>query len=58
MVFASFIRKASDVQDVRACLMAADPVVGKQIRIISKIATCSSSVATAASLTALALRRC
>ena len=37
MVFASFIRKASDVQDVRACLMAADPIVGKQIRIISKI---------------------
>ena len=37
MVFASFIRKASDVQDVRACLVAADPVVGKQIRIISKI---------------------
>jgi len=37
MVFASFIRKASDVLDVRACLVAADPVVGKQIRIISKI---------------------
>jgi pyruvate kinase len=37
MVFASFIRKASDVQDVRACLVAADAVVGKQIRIISKI---------------------
>jgi len=37
MVFASFIRKASDVQDVRACLVAADPIVGKQIRIISKI---------------------
>jgi pyruvate kinase len=37
MVFASFIRKASDVRDVRACLEAADPVVGKRIRIISKI---------------------
>merc|ERR1719258_546479 len=37
MVFASFIRKAQDVRDVRACLMEADPVVGKRIRIISKI---------------------
>jgi len=37
MVFASFIRKAQDVRDVRACLVGADPVVGKQIRIISKI---------------------
>ena len=37
MVFASFIRKASDVQEVRACLTAADPVVGKRVRIISKI---------------------
>jgi len=37
MVFASFIRKASDVHEVRACLVAADPVVGKRIRIISKI---------------------
>jgi pyruvate kinase len=37
MVFASFIRKASDVLEVRACLEAADPVVGKRIRIISKI---------------------
>jgi len=36
-VFASFIRKASDVHEVRACLVAADPVVGKRIRIISKI---------------------
>ena len=32
MVFASFIRKASDVQEVRACLTAADPVVGKRVR--------------------------
>eukprot|EP00964_Phaeocystis_antarctica_P134719 scaffold98994_cov63-Phaeocystis_antarctica.AAC.1 len=37
MVFASFIRKASDVQQIRACLVAADPIVGKQIRIIAKI---------------------
>ena len=37
MVFASFIRKAQDVRDVRACLVAADPDVGKRIRIISKI---------------------
>merc|ERR1719440_2613927 len=37
MIFASFIRKASDVQDVRACLVAADPIVGNRIRIISKI---------------------
>jgi len=37
MIFASFIRKASDVHDVRACLVGADPIVGKQIRIISKI---------------------
>ena len=37
MIFASFIRKASDVLDVRACLVAADPVIGKRIRIISKI---------------------
>ncbi|KAL1510243.1 hypothetical protein AB1Y20_006567 [Prymnesium parvum] len=37
MIFASFIRKGSDVRDVRACLVAADPVIGKRIRIISKI---------------------
>ena len=37
MIFASFIRKASDVRDVRACLVEADPVIGKRIRIISKI---------------------
>ena len=37
MVFASFIRKAADVQEVRKCLTDADPVVGKRIRIISKI---------------------
>merc|ERR1740138_878778 len=37
MIFASFIRKAQDVRDVRACLVAADPVIGKRIRIISKI---------------------
>jgi len=37
MVFASFIRKASDVREVRACLVAADPQVGARIRIISKI---------------------
>jgi len=37
MVFASFIRKAQDVRDVRACLVAADPQVGARIRIISKI---------------------
>jgi len=37
MVFASFIRKASDVKEVRACLVAADATVGKRIKIISKI---------------------
>ena len=37
MVFASFIRKASDVQEVRACLVAADATTGKRIKIISKI---------------------
>jgi len=37
MIFASFIRKAQDVRDVRACLVAADPVIGKRIRIVSKI---------------------
>jgi len=37
IVFASFIRKASDVEEVRACLVAADPVIGARIRIISKI---------------------
>ena len=37
MIFASFIRKASDVREVRKCLTDADPVVGKRIRIISKI---------------------
>ena len=37
MIFASFIRKAQDVRDVRACLVAADENVGKRIRIISKI---------------------
>ena len=37
MVFASFIRKAADVREVRKCLVEADPEVGKRIRIISKI---------------------
>ena len=37
MVFASFIRKASDVQQIRACLVAADAERGPRIRIISKI---------------------
>jgi len=37
MIFASFIRKAQDVRDVRKCLLAADPVIGARIRIISKI---------------------
>ena len=37
MIFASFIRKASDVQEVRDCLVAADPVHGKRVMIISKI---------------------
>ena len=37
MIFASFIRKAQDVRDVRACLVAADPVIGARMRIISKI---------------------
>merc|ERR1719201_1171122 len=37
MIFASFIRKAQDVRDVRACLVAADETIGKRIRIISKI---------------------
>merc|ERR1740138_1670360 len=37
MIFASFIRKASDVRDVRACLVEADPVIGARMRIISKI---------------------
>ena len=37
MVFASFIRKAEDVREVRACLVAADPTLGERIRIISKI---------------------
>jgi len=37
MVFASFIRKAADVREVRACLVAADENIGKRIRIISKI---------------------
>jgi len=37
MVFASFIRKAQDVRDVRACLVAANEKIGKRIRIISKI---------------------
>lgn len=32
-----FLRKAQDVHDVRACLVEADPVIGKRIRIISKI---------------------
>jgi len=36
-VFASFIRKASDVRDVRACLMQADPKIGARVKIISKI---------------------
>jgi len=37
MIFASFIRKASDVQEVRKCLVEADPVNGKRVKIISKI---------------------
>merc|ERR1740127_161419 len=37
MIFASFIRKAQDVRDVRACLVEADPVIGARMRIISKI---------------------
>jgi len=37
MIFASFIRKASDVQEVRKCLVDADPALGKRIKIISKI---------------------
>ena len=37
MIFASFIRKAQDVRDVRAHLVSCDPVIGKRIRIISKI---------------------
>ena len=37
MIFASFIRKGSDVVEVRKCLTDADPVVGKRMRIISKI---------------------
>ena len=37
MIFASFIRKASDVREVRKCLVDADPYIGKRIRIISKI---------------------
>merc|ERR1719183_3163008 len=37
MIFASFIRKASDVQEVRKCLVAANPETGKRIKIISKI---------------------
>jgi len=37
MVFASFIRKASDVKEIRACLVAADAERGPRIRIISKI---------------------
>ena len=37
MIFASFIRKAADVREVRKCLTDADPVIGKRIRIISKI---------------------
>merc|ERR1719487_8329 len=37
MIFASFIRKAQDVKEVRACLVAADAELGKRIRIISKI---------------------
>jgi pyruvate kinase len=37
MVFASFIRKASDVLEVRKCLVEADETIGKRIRIISKI---------------------
>merc|ERR1719163_2123637 len=37
MIFASFIRKAQDVKEVRACLVAADPELGQRIRIISKI---------------------
>ena len=37
MIFASFIRKASDVKEVRACLVGADPEFGKRVRIISKI---------------------
>eukprot|EP00308_Calcidiscus_leptoporus_P021322 CAMPEP_0119350984 /NCGR_PEP_ID=MMETSP1334-20130426/239_1 /TAXON_ID=127549 /ORGANISM="Calcidiscus leptoporus, Strain RCC1130" /LENGTH=663 /DNA_ID=CAMNT_0007363681 /DNA_START=74 /DNA_END=2062 /DNA_ORIENTATION=+ len=37
MIFASFIRKAQDVRDVRARLVECDPVIGQRIRIISKI---------------------
>jgi len=37
MVFASFVRTPDDVRAVRACLVAADPEVGKRIKIISKI---------------------
>ena len=37
IIFASFIRKAADVHEVRACLVAADPVLGQRIKIISKI---------------------
>jgi len=37
IIFASFIRKAQDVREVRACLIAADAQVGKRVQIISKI---------------------
>ena len=37
IVFASFIRKAQDVLEVRKCLTDADTVIGSRIRIISKI---------------------
>merc|ERR1711933_485150 len=37
MVFASFIRKVKDVEDVRKVLVDADPVIGKRIQIIAKI---------------------
>merc|ERR1712129_456271 len=36
-VFASFIRKVQDVDDVRKVLVDADPIKGKRIQIIAKI---------------------
>merc|ERR1712154_197405 len=37
MVFASFIRKVEDVNDVRKVLVGANPEIGKRIQIIAKI---------------------
>ena len=37
MIFASFIRKQKDIQDIRKVLVDKDPIVGKRIQIISKI---------------------